>query len=163
MTEVERSPEVLQSALCLLCSETSDIGDSVKCSVGLLLGNLTPLLKSAEAKAAFLPLAKASADNHSQSTEPLSLLLNQVSPLRSNSQGELEFPLEQTYFTFDQLPETYQPSKVNSEPQVRSLKGVLCCQNTMCKMSNFVRKMGTCKFDQINVKISVFGPFVWQF
>ena len=122
MTEVERSPEVLQSALCLLCSETSDIGDSVKCSLGLLLGTLTPLL-SAEAKAVFSPFAKASADNHAHFTEPLSTALNPlaVSPPRSNSQGELDFPLQQTYFTFDQLPEAYQPSKVNSEPQVRSL------------------------------------------
>ena len=137
MTEVERSPEVLQSALCLLCSETSDIGDSVKFSVGLLLGNLTPLLSgSAEAKAVFSPFAKASADNHSHFTEPLSTTLNPlaVSPPRNNSQGELEFPLQQSYFTFDQLPETYQPSKVNSDPQVRSL---------MHMMSSFFSNSGS--------------------
>ena len=137
MTEVERSPEVLQSALCLLCSETSDIGDSVKFSVGLLLGNLTPLLSgSAEAKAVFSPFAKASADNHSHFTEPLSTALNPlvVSPPRNNSQGELEFPLQQTYFTFDQLPEAYQPSKVNSEPQVRSL--ILCTPDMSLFSSN---------------------------
>ena len=127
VSEVERSPEVLQSALCLLCSETSDIGDSVKFSVGLLLGNLTPLLSgSAEAKAVFSPFAKASTDNHAHFTEPLSTLNPLVvSPPRSNSQGELEFPLQQTYFTFDQLPEAYQPSKVNSEPQVRWLMHLL--------------------------------------
>ena len=136
VTEVERSPEVLQSALCLLCSETSDIGDSVKFSVGLLLGNLTPLLSgSAEAKAVFSPFAKASADNHSHFTEPLSTLNPLVvSPPRNNSQGELEFPLQQTYFTFDQLPEAYQPSKVNSDPQVRSL---------MHMMSSFFSNSGS--------------------
>ena len=136
MTEVERSPEVLQSALCLLCSETSDIGDSVKFSVGLLLGTLTPLLSgSAEAKAVFSPFTKASADNHAHFTEPLSTLNPLVvSPPRSNSQGELEFPLQQTYFTFDQLPEAYQPSKVNSEPQVRSL--ILCTPDMSLFSSN---------------------------
>ena len=137
MTEVERSPEVLQSALCLLCSETSDIGDSVKFSVGLLLGNLTPLLSgSAEAKAVFSPFSiKASSDNHAHFTEPLSTLNPLVvSPPRSNSQGELEFPLQQTYFTFDQLPEAYQPSKVNSEPQVRSL--ILCTPDMSLFSSN---------------------------